>query len=76
MKMFMSVVFVIGLLYVLKVPNVVTFVNQIRDVIMVVVTYVLDELTHVRERHPFVFMAIPLLLFYLMFDYHRSSVDA
>lgn len=76
MKLFIYIIVIMAILYILRVPNVVTFVNQVFAVIHTVIAYILDELTHVRERHPFIFISIPALLFYLMFAYRRSIIDA
>lgn len=57
---------IIVVLYVLKVPSVVQFVNGIRDVLLTTWNYVIDVLTHVKERHPIFYIFLPFILLYLI----------
>lgn len=66
MKQVLTVLTVMAILYFLKVPPVVSFVNDMLTPVYAIITYVVDVGTHVRERHPFVYMFLWIILLFLM----------
>lgn len=66
MKMIFSVLLVIAILYIIRVPQVVLFVNNVSQPVFSVTNYIVDVVTHIRERHPFMYMALFFALFFLM----------
>lgn len=64
MKNLIYLVIGITILYYIKVPTIVNTIDNIREPLINSVAYIIDVSTHLRERHPFVFMSMfPLLLF-------------
>lgn len=57
---------IVIVLYILKVPSAVQFVNGIRDVAISVWNYTWDMVTHVKDRHPAVYILLPFILLYLL----------
>lgn len=67
--MSMRIWFIVGfiaLLYFLKAPNVVHFVNGILDYIATNWNFLIDVMMNVRDRHPWVWIALPFILLVLM----------
>lgn len=64
-KLFIAL-FVYIVLYYLKVPVVVSFTNQLLANFIPVWDKLIDEWIHLMERHPYIYMALPVILFYLM----------
>lgn len=64
-KIWIVIGFII-LLYYLKAPSVVIFVNGILSVITTVWNDTLDILMNLKERHPWVWMSLLVWLFFLM----------
>jgi len=65
--------FVYIVLYYLKVPVVVTFTHQLLDNLIPLWDKMIDEWIHLMERHPYIYMSLPVILFYLMMLKHRST---
>lgn len=72
MKMIFSVLLVIAILYIIRVPQVVLFVNNVSQPVFSVTNYIVDVATHIRERHPFMYMALFIILFFLMRPQHEG----
>lgn len=66
MKPILTIAAVILILYFLKVPGVVTFVNNLTAPLLTFTNYAIDVGTHIRERHPFVYIGMWFLLLFLM----------
>ncbi len=66
MKFIGYVTLAIFILYLLKVPSVVQFVQEFIIVIATVENYALDVVLNLKERHWFIWICLPLILFILM----------
>ena len=66
MKQAFSVLIVFIVLYYLKVPVVVSFIDQLRVAIVPIWDQVIDSWIHLMERHPYLYMSLPVMLVYLM----------
>ena len=64
-KLYIAVLF-IAALYILKVPSVVSFINGILIVVFNAWNYIVDVISNVRERHPWLWIAIFFALWYTM----------
>lgn len=62
MKVIIAAVIILIALYLLKAPSVVAFVHSL----IPIYNATIDALTHFRERHPFIFISLYFVLFYLM----------
>jgi hypothetical protein len=56
----------IVILYFLKVPSVVHFIDGILSVVITAWNYMLDVMMHVKDRHPWVWISLPFWLLILM----------
>ena len=65
MKWLLAGAFIV-LLYYLKVPMVVTFIDGNLKVVFTAWNYLLDVFMNVKLRHPWEWMSLPLWLFLLM----------
>ena len=66
MKYILTVLAVFAILYVIKIPGVVSFVDNLLAPVLTFTNYVIDVSTHIRERHPFIYMGMWILLLFLM----------
>ena len=66
MKAVLTVLAVIVALYILRVPGVVAFVDGMKIPLFNATNYLIDISTHIRERHPFIYMSLFFVLFFLM----------
>lgn len=66
MKRILSIIFVVVVLYYLKVPVVVTFVDQLRAALIPTWNQAMDSWIHFMERHPYIYASLPVVLVYLM----------
>lgn len=64
-KLLIIVLFAV-ILYYLKVPSVVTFINGNLIVLITAWNYVVDVLSNVRDRHPWIWISIFFILLYTM----------
>lgn len=64
-KFYILVLFIV-LLYFLKVPSVVTFINGILVVVFNAWNYLIDVMSNIRDRHPWVWIALFFVLWYTM----------
>lgn len=62
MKLICAGFIIILILYLLKAPSVVAFVESL----IPLYNATIDFLTHFRERHPFLFISLYFILLYLM----------
>ncbi len=73
MKRAFSIIFVFVALYYLKVPVVVTFVDQLRVALIPTWDQLIDSWIHLMERHPYIYMALPVALVYLMWGGRKRA---
>ena len=64
-KLFITV-FVVIALYYLKVPVVVTFIDQLLASMIPVWDRLIDEWIYLSDRHTYIYVSLPVVLFYLM----------
>lgn len=64
-KLLIFVLFII-VLYFLKVPSIVTFINGILVVVFNAWNYIIDVISNIRERHPWLWIGLFFLLWYSM----------
>ncbi len=75
MKPLLSFIGVIALLYIIRVPGVVSFVDGAITPGLNAVAYIVDISTHLRERHTYFYMSLWFVLLFLMRsdDYYAKS---
>lgn len=62
MKIIIAGIIIISVLYLLKAPSIVAFVHSL----IPLYNATIDTITHVKERHPFLFISLYPILLYLM----------
>lgn len=54
------------ILYYLKVPSIVSFIDGILVVVANVWNFTLDSMMNIRDRHPWIWISLPFLLLVIM----------
>lgn len=62
----LTIALTIAILYFIKVPGVVHFVDNILRPVFTTTNYIIDVMTHIRERHPYIYMSLFFILLFLM----------